>query len=65
MESSKVVRNKSKTTQPQLKKQPSDSPEDPFFDAKRQKPSDSLKPPKAESAPNKFLARLFEAPQTN
>ena len=35
-----------------------------FFDAKRVKNNDVayLKPPKPESAPNKFIAKLFESP---
>lgn len=38
--------------------------DDNFFEAKRFKPTDTtlLKAPKPESAPNKFLARLFASP---
>lgn len=38
-----------------------------FFENKRLKNNDliNLRPPKPESAPNRFIAKLFESPQTN
>jgi hypothetical protein len=41
--------------------------DDNYFEAKRIRNNDmlNLKPPKPETAPNKFLARLFESPQIN
>ena len=42
-------------------------PDDNYFEAKRTKQQElmNLKPPKPESAPNKFLAKLFESPKTH
>ena len=55
------ARSQSRST---VKKQPSGSEhqEDPASEIKRLKDLMSLKPPKPETAPNRFLARLFEAP---
>ena len=41
--------------------------DDTFFEAKRVRNYDllNLKPPKPETAPNKFLAKLFDSPQVN